>query len=286
MIGVRITEKTIGWCMAVTAVYAVACSLAVRWSWIPAAEQSRYWSVLAVGSTLAWLISTILGYRIAREYERGSWMRAAWLLLSASSALSVFRFGVEAVAMAGPASWLSLREWRQLPITLSLALLAAGLVAMLRSFATLGLGFAASRTDYVLLLAVIAMAPTVVWFRAELADAQSSSLLIRYLQYLNPVIMAAPAAVSIPLYRISRQMGGGRLATSLHILMLAIVLRILLHVRIVPALAALPAVVTLHSALWPNTNWLFALAVVYRWRLATNAMQDSGRPLEEAIKEA
>ena len=282
MIAARITTRGIGWCIAATAVYAAACGIAGHWRWITAAEQARYWSVVVAGSAAASLISSILCCRIAREYEKGSWMRVAWLLLAAYSAVSCFRFGMEAVAMAGPPAWYPAREWRQLPLTISLALLAAGLLAMLRSFATLGLGFSASRADYFLLLAVVAMAPTVLWFRYELADAQSSYLLIRYLQYLNPVIMAAPAAVSIPLYRVSRQMGGGTLATSLHIMMLAIVLRIVLHVRIVPALAALPAVVTLHSMLSPNTNWLFALAVVYRWRLTADALQAT-QPLEETV---
>ncbi len=285
MIAARISARGIAWCIAATAVYAAACSMAGHWSWITGAERERFWSVVVAGSAAASLISSILCYRIAGEYEQRSWMRIAWLLLAAYSAVSCFRFGMEAAAMAGPPGWYCVREWRQLPLTISLALLAAGLLAMLRSFATLGLGFSASRADYFLLLAVIAMAPTVLWFRDELADAQSSYLLIRYLQYLNPVIMAAPAAVSIPLYRVSRQMGGGMLATSLHIMMLSIVLRIVLHVRIIPALGALPAVVTLHSMLSPNTNWLFALAVVYRWRLTQDALQSS-ESFEETVNRA
>ncbi len=285
MMAARVSARGVAWCMGATALYAAACSMAGHWQWITPAEGERYWSVVVAGTAVASLIGCVLCCRIAREYERHSWMRIAWLLLAAYSAVSCLRFGMEAVAMAGPHAWHSVREWRQLPLTISLALLAAGLLAMLRSFATLGLGFSASRSDYFLLLAVVAMAPTVLWFRYELADAQSTYPLIRYLQYLNPVIMVAPAAVSIPLYRVSRQMGGGALATSLHIMMLSIVLRIVLHVRIVPALAALPVVVTLHSMLSPNTVWLFTLAVVYRWRLTEDALQAS-EAFEETVKPA
>ena len=282
MMAMRITPRLVGWCMAVTALYAAVCSLTGHWTRVAPAEPARYWSVLPFASGAAFLIGLMLCMRIAREYERGSWMRTSWLLLSAYAGVSCARFSLEGVALAGPAAWLAAREWREVPVTVSFILLSAALLAMLRSFTTLGLGFSASRADYLLLLAILAVTPTVVLFREELADAQSSYLLVRYLQYLNPLLLAFPAALSVPLYRISRQMGGGLMATSLQLLMLSIVIRTMLYVRVVPALAAVPAVVVLHSVLSPTTSWLFALAVACRWRLTVEAL-NSGEPrLEEA----
>jgi hypothetical protein len=266
------TARKAIWAALASGAYALVWHAGVYGSWFPPGTSDRFWAPIAISSAIAYYLSFSLARRIAREYESGSSMRRAWHLVTASSLVYCFRFLFEVVVKTGPASWRDLREWREAFAALALGLLVAGLIAMQRSFTSLPVRFSCSAGDYLLFSMILLSLPTVLWFREELVDAQSNYLLIRWLQYANPVLVATLAAITVLLHSISRQMGGGRLAGSLRLLMASIVLRALLYLKILPGLAVLPTVVIAHGMLWPVANWIFALAIVERWRMATDPL--------------
>jgi hypothetical protein len=228
------------------------------------------WTVLPLlASFLAAVLTSAVCARIAREYRRGSWMRISWTLLCASAGVSAVRYLMQSVFSAGPPELVYMLEWRQIPSVLSLVLLAAGFLAMYRSLASLGIGFSATRGDWALLLVIVAVAPAVVWFREGLSESRSTYSLIRYLQFISPVLVVALAGISVPLHRLSSQMEGGQIARSLRFFVLFALVRTLLFLRIIPAVASVPLALFVHSVLIYTIPWLFAVAVAYRWQLTT-----------------
>lgn len=267
----RLLPKAIGSIMAVTAAITVAGML----GWREPGQQALWIGAMRLGSGLACVVGLALCARIAGDYARGTWMRRSWLLLAGSAAASVLRYWMEALLIAGPDGWRYLLEWRQVPSVLSLLLLVAGLLAMWRSLISLGLGFAATSSDWVLLVMIAALVPITVSFREGLSEWNSPHVLVRALQFSSPLLVAMLAGVTIPLHRLSCEMQGGQIARSLRWLLLFAVLRAVLFVRIIPAVAALPWALTVHAVLTNTMQWLFALAVVYRWQLTAEAL--SGR---------
>jgi hypothetical protein len=267
----RITPRLVWTAIAATTVWTV---LGIQ-LWRESPEHEIWTAVLRLSSGLASILTSVLCARIAREYPRGSWMRSSWLLLSASAAASVLRFSLDAVCTAGPSAWRYLLEWRQAPSVLSLVLLVAGLLVMWRALTSLGLGFSATRGDWILLSLIVAAMPLVMWFREGLSESRSGHALVRYLQFASPVLVSALAGISVPLHRLSCQMEGGQIAKSLRCFVLFAFLRALLFLRVVPAAAALPFALGLHSVLTSTMHWLFTLAVVYRWQLTAAALDQS-----------
>jgi hypothetical protein len=230
--------------------------------------------------SVAYSFALILSLRIRRDYC-SSGMRLAWTLMAGSALTAVVRHLFEAATFAGgwahtqTTGWVSLR---QVPVALSLLLLAGGLAAMWFSYTSLGLGLRFRMWD-AFIAALLITGVFWMWpLRAALNDARSVYPVVRNLQSASPVLLAIPALLGLVLHRISQEMGGGRLAVSLRYLVAFLGFRLAgLLMGTTPQLspyAALPATAAFHAS-----SWLFALAVFYRCQL-TVAAEDLARRYE------
>jgi len=100
-----------------------------------------------------------------------------------------------------------------------------------------------------------------------LAEFHRASAVAQYLQQLGLILLAAGAACSILVYRLAREMRGGRLGLTMLSIVIYTVLRcVLVCVSLVPALdrRVQPLKIPLDLAV----PWLFALAAAYRSGIA------------------
>lgn len=233
---------------------------------------------LHLAALIAYLASAHLCRKIASDHGQGTRMRLAWRLITASAAVAVVRHLFEWLVLA--TGWVDTRlttlvSLRQIPIVVSLVLLTAGLAAMWSSFAAVGLGVRFRASDGLLLVAILAFVPAILSLREGMHDAQSAYTVIRRLQAASPILLAAPAALSVVLHRIRQEMGGGRLATSLRYLAAFLVMRLVsLWLGLLPE--AGPATV-LSRTLWWAAPWLFVLAVWHRWQVTVSAAELAAR---------
>ncbi|MCS6953976.1 MAG: hypothetical protein RMK57_04870 [Bryobacterales bacterium] len=229
---------------------------------------------LHLAAAAAYLVAVHLCRKIASDHGEKTRMRLAWGLITASAAIAVLRHVFEWLVLA--TGWIdahlaTLVSLRQIPIVLSLLLLTAGLAAMWSSFAAVGLGLRFRPSDGLLLGAILALVPAILVLRDSMHDAQSAYPLIRRLQSASPLLLAAPAAMSVVLHRIRQEMGGGRMAASLRCLAAFLVMRLVsLWLGLIPGVAA---ATILSRTLWWAAPWLFVVAVWHRWQVTVSAAQ-------------
>ena len=209
--------------------------------------------------------------RIWSDHRGPSTMHTAWVLMAASCATAIVRHAFE---------WTTFLLWhnnsrlttvvslRQIPTVLAMLFLTAGLVFMWSSFAAIGLGVRYRVRDAALPLVILGLMAVVLTHRQELWDDRSVYPAIRYLQWSSPVILALPALIGLVLQRISEEMGGGQFADSLRYLVWSLLLRLAsLLTTFTPALQGVSVIVIAGTAAFWAAPWLFALAVVRRWRI-------------------
>ncbi len=229
-----------------------------------------YRPLYLIADTLAFLYCR----RVWRDLQGPSMMRTAWLLIGASSAASIIRHGFEwATFLLGwhnhnnplEATVVSLR---QIPTVASMLFLTAGLVFMWSAFAAIGLGLRFRLQDAALPLVIVGLVAAVLANRQELWDVRSAYPIIRYMQWSSPVAVALPALIGLALQRIGEEMDGGQFAVSLRLLVWSLLFRLAsLLTSFTPALKGVEIIaITGTMAFWA-APWLFALAVVGRWRI-------------------
>src|SRR5262249_13534948 len=93
----------------------------------------------------------------------------------------------------------------------------------------------------------------------------------RYMQWASPFLLAVPALLTIPLYRICQDMGGGLLAHSIRSLVVFLVVRVAaLWISVLPQPADPIRLAGLVAAF--ITPWFFLLAVAERWQFTVSTM--------------
>ena len=222
----------------------------------------------------------LLANAIALYYCRKIWldnakpstMRTAWLLMAASCAAAIVRHAYEWITFL--LGWhrnnmlSTVVSLRQIPTVLALVFLTASLVFMWSSFAAVGLGMRHRVRDAVLPIAIVALTVAVLSNRQELSDDRSLYQVIRYLQWSSPVMLALPALIGLGLQQIAKEMGGGQLAISLRFLVWSLLLRLAsLLTTFTPALKGVSILAIAGTAAFWAAPWLFALAIVSRWRI-------------------
>jgi hypothetical protein len=214
---------------------------------------------------LAYAVALYYWIKIAGDHPRGSMMRAAWLLLAASSAVSILRHTLEAVDHVRKNNLVQ-SNYVQIPILLALILLIGGLFAIWFSFSSIGLGsrFRWSDLAWVAAAAILAAIPYLFSWQTH------ASGLIRPIVSLSPPLLAAPALLTLLLHRIEQEMGGGQLATSLRLIVTFLILRLLALTGNSPAIAEFTASQVVVGAAGWTSIWFFTLAAAYRWRLTVS----------------
>jgi hypothetical protein len=237
-----------------------------------------YRPLYLIADTLAFLYCR----RIWLDLRRPSRMRTAWVLIGASSAASIARHAFEWATFllgwhnhANPmeATVVSLR---QIPTVTAMLLLTAGLIFMWSAFAAIGLGQRFRLRDVALPLVIVGLVAAVFPNRQELWDDRSVYPIIRYMQWSSPVTLALPALIGLALQRIGEEMDGGQFAGSLRLLVWSLLLRLAsLLTTFSPALKGIEVVAIAGTAAFWGAPWLFALAVVRRWRI-TESLHELG----------
>jgi hypothetical protein len=289
MIAARLNPKTIS--------YALALHLGVLIAlWVPyrlggVRELGIVHSAaMTIFSCLAFTVAFVLNLEVAAEYRHTRWLRVAWLGLAANAALSVVRMVVESNLLnliwegykSSPLAGLLLH----LTIVPANCFLLVSLLAMGWAYHEVGLGFTIERRDYGLIVAILGLMLALLIFREGLTEARSPYLLSRYLQQGGLVLLSLTAALSVVLYRMAMQMGGGKLALALQWLTVYVLVRnVLVLAGALQRLAALNITsgeikgnLFLVSYLlilgWQSVGWLAALAAAHRAELTINAARE------------
>ena len=244
--------------------------------------------VLTPALLLAHIIATVLAIVVTLDLPRGSAMRRAWWLMSASGASACVRYIVEWIAEWS--NWTAATEpligIRQIPGVVALILLVASLSLIWMSFARMGIGLSLRSRDLLAILAVVVLLPPIVLFRENLADAGSMYSAIRHMQFSQPFLLACSGALAIVLLHISEEVGDGQLSRSLKYLAWFLILRLVLMMcAIVPAIQQIVPLKVVRGGCNGAMPWLFTLAIAYRWKLVADARTALGqvwaRPAQE-----
>jgi hypothetical protein len=265
----------------------VCASLLVLWSALSFAMLSDPVPMLLVrviSPLTAYGIAMWLCVGIAAEYRFSRDLRAAWVLLGFCAGVSMIRhlFDTPLVDLVWPGYWSG--PWsqllRELLAAAALTLLAAGILTMAEAFRRMRLGFSMHRTDLAAMAGVLLLLGLVLYFRNDLSAARGPLLLAKRAQLFSQVMFAVAAAGCVLLMRISKQMGGGKLAVAMGWIIAHIVLR--------AALVLSTAVQAhLHKSLPFNdfvvfvistaAIWMFAMAAASRYQVSLTAAQEAAR---------
>ncbi len=283
MLASRITPKTIQLCLALHLALLLGMWLPFRFG--PVRELDAVHSVAKTLLTcLAYALALALNLEIAAEYRNARWLRVAWLALAANAALSIVRMIVENKLIWGGNPDHPLAGWLQhLAIVPANCFLLIGLLAMWWAYHEIELGVVLQGRDVVLIAGILGLMGALLVFREGLTQAQSPYQSSRSLQQVGLVLLSLTAAMSVVLYRLAVQMGGGKLALALQWLTVYVLTRSVL-VLLGALLRLSPATrwnqILLGYALtlgWQAVGWIAVLAAAHRAELTVNA----GRELEQ-----
>jgi hypothetical protein len=233
---------------------------------------------------IAYGIAMWLCVEIATEYRCSRDLRVAWIFLGMCAAVSMVRhlFDTQLVDLVWPGYWAG--PWsqllRELLAAAALTLLAAGILTMAEAFRRMRLGFSVRRADLAAMAGVMLLLGLVLYFRSDLSAARYSSALARRAQLFSQVMFAVAGVGCVLLQRISKQMGGGKLATAMGWIIAHIVLR---------AASVLWSAVQAHlhksfslsdfftSLVSIAAIWMFALAAASRYQVSATAARQAAR---------
>lgn len=226
------------------------------------------------------LIAACLCVWVARDYPVRSAMRTAWFLIGASASATgvslAFNFASYVASLGGNGGpWIGLFQHA---ITISIASLFVALLLMWNSFARFGFGLSWRALDRWAILAIAAAAALFLAFSQEIPNGRSTAYLERTLLFVNPLLLAALAALGVLLRRVSLEIGEGQLARSLGCLLLMLIARLLVVAFFIPGVRDNLLLSTMRGAMMWSVPALLLLAVVERWRLIRVAAQIADDP--------
>jgi hypothetical protein len=220
-------------------------------------------------------LGAIFCLQIAREYPRRSMLQVAWLLLAGFALCALARHLIEGASLDGIAY---MHAYRHLTILVSLLLLLSGMLVMARAFFETGLGFSITRLDGVAVAAIFAVLTVILVMHEHLSEARFPLPASRYLQLAAQVVIAAAAAVSVVLHRFSVQMGGGKLAITMRLIIAHITIRVLLvlgNVIFGDFILAHRSAGSATAVLFDAAVWIFTGAAFYRTRMLRVAQRQA-----------
>lgn len=233
-----------------------------------------------VGSFVAYALAFFICWRMAEEYRGTKWMRWAWLALTMDAGLSLVRPFSRPMALLGQPVDLYMTPphyalFLHLVLVPANCCLLLGLLAIWWAYHETGLGFQLRRRDGVAIGGLFTLMLLFFLFRELLTEAQAVYRLTSVLQLIGQLQMFLIAAASLLLYRISIQMGSGKLAMMLRWMTIYALFR--LGMVLMVSLARFLFLQQRHLITdvaefgWQAAPWLFALAVAYRAELTALA---------------
>jgi hypothetical protein len=279
-LGNRMTPRTLG---------LICASVLVLWSALYLAGAGGLLSD-PVPIRLVGVVSPLMAYglamwfcvMIAAEYRSSRDLRAAWVLLGMCAAVSMVRhlFDTPLVDLVWPGYWQGpwSRLMRELLAAAALTFLAAGILTMAEAFRRMRLGFSMNRLDLAAMAGVLLLLGLVLYFRNDLSAARVSHSLAKRAQLFSQVIFAVAAAGCVLLMRISKQMGGGKLAIAMGWIIAHILLRaaLVLSTALQAHLNKSFVVSDFLSPLVSNAAiWRFTLAAASRYQVRVTATRQA-----------
>jgi len=175
------------------------------------------------GGTLAYAIAAWMAFRVASEHRQQkpqqNWMKIAWLAMGTNALIFIFRPLVETHLWDRVFDHYSTSPLEGFLLHVLIipanCFFLVGVLAMWKAFAGVGLGFKIKTRDYLAMASVMALMFALMFYRQHLSEAQSPILMSRVLQPFGLALLSICAAMSLVLYRLSMQMGGGTLAVAL-----------------------------------------------------------------------
>lgn len=238
-------------------------------------------------------VATVLSLEVAREFQRGTLARWAWLWLGISAGLSFLKRGMGSPLIDFLVPGYSVSPTRGLLDNLIVVpanlFLLAGLLALWWSFHNLGVGFRVARRDYFGMLAVTSLFLTLLIVSGTLSQGQSPYWLSRVLQPMGLGLLGVCSALGIVLHRYALQMGDGKLAAVMRWLMAYVLLRGMLVLAAGILQPQTPLTLDAPSdldkwvidSLWQVVQWCAAMAAACRADLTVSAAQELKRLREE-----
>jgi hypothetical protein len=226
----------------------------------------------------AYSIGLFLCFRITQEH-RGGGLRKAWTLFCIFALVSVARHlgDTRLIELIDPGYWSSplssfLREGLA---ALSLIFLVAGILTMTATFLRLRIGFSLKSVDYVVGAVVLAVLASFLSLRSNLPTASLESPIPMWTQYFSQLLLVFGASGSILLIRLSEQMGGGRLAITMRLIIAHMMLRGILVLATVLEIHLHRQPFLLQHLLSMSAPWLFTLAASYRLEVVRSAQKQA-----------
>ncbi len=238
-------------------------------------------------------VATVLSLEVAREFQRGTLARWAWLWLGISAGLSFLKRGMGSPLIDFLVPGYSVSPTRGLLDNLIVVpanlFLLAGLLALWWSFHNLGVGFRVARRDYFGMLAVTSLFLTLLIVSGTLSQGQSPYWLSRVLQPMGLGLLGVCSALGIVLHRYALQMGDGKLAAVMRWLMAYVLLRGMLVLAAGILQPQTPLTLDAPSdldkwvidSLWQVVQWCAAMAAACRADLTVSAARELKRLREE-----
>jgi hypothetical protein len=231
--------------------------------------------VYSIVSAVPYCLSIPLLVYILAEYEAKTSMYVAWFLMLVSACFGGLRHLIETFQINGfHVGSMSAIDVSVIAVVLSLTTLIISLVMMLQVFRGIGVRVPLRLKDKLLLAFTAALFVAGFMWTGAFPHHDSPFWLIRHLEYLNPILIAAGAFIGLKLYRFSRLNGTSAWSLSLYCLVVELLVRFLAFMVIVFGTWTglyyryfeLP-----QRVLFYYVPWFFLLAVVSRWDVIANA---------------
>jgi hypothetical protein len=254
-------------------VIAVAVVLVQILHWFLSGDVSFH--VYSIVSAVAYCLSIPLLLSILTEYEVNTSMHAAWFLMLVSALFGGLRHLIDTFQLNGfHVGSMSAIDISVIAVVLSLTTLIISLVMMLHVFRGIGVRAPLRLSDKLLLVFTIALFAACFMWTDAFPHHDSPFWLIRHLEYLNPILIAAGAFIGLKLYRFSQLNGTNAWSLSLYCLVVELLVRFLAFMVLVFGgwtglyyrYFELP-----QRVLFYYVPWFFLLAVVARWDVIAKA---------------
>ena len=231
--------------------------------------------VYSMVSAVPYCLSIPLLLFILAEYEVNTSMYIAWFLMLISALFGGLRHLIETFQINGfHVGSMSAIDISVIAVVLSLTTLTISLVMMLHVFRKIGVRAPLRLSDKLLLVLTSALFVACFMWTGAFPHHDSPFWLIRHLEYLNPILIAAGAFIGLKLYRFSQLNGANAWSLSLYCLVVELLVRFLAFMVLVFGgwtglyyrYFELP-----QRVLFYYVPWFFLLAVVARWDVIANA---------------
>jgi hypothetical protein len=224
-----------------------------------------------------YLVCIPLLRRVVMEYDPGSRMRYAWLLMLGTAWISVARHLLDFASSFFIADIArELRAVSLLTTDLSLVLQLLAFILLLSCFRQLGISRPFRWIDGVLVGLVTVL---VVFCFSEarfFPHSASPEAFFRYIEFLNPVLFAATAVIGLLLYRLSMDIGSSDFSLSILFLMLQLFARFIgFSLQVLERQFASSDMARLSNIFYWTYPLLFLWAVLIRWQMIEGAAETS-----------